>query len=516
MKRLLTTIVAAGLAMPAFVACGGSSSGGGGGSTLVVDDQFDLKSVDPAREFEFTGNLITHQLYETALTFKGSDVKKPVPGICDYTMSFDNKVLTLKVTGKHTFSDGSPVTADDIVFSYQRVQGIAGNPSFLLDGVTVKKVDDKTVTLTSKDPNPQLPFILPNPSLGIVNSKVLQKNGGSTTAKDSAEQFLNKNSQGSGPYMIDTYDVQNKVVLKANPKYAGTKPAYDRIVIQNVQASSQKVNIQGGKTQMALSLGPDQVKGLDASKTQTIKGASTTTIYLWFNMTPAYGKAASNVKFVQAMRHAVDYNALLKLAGDGSVQPGGMVPVTFLGALKSDPNNSYDPAKARQLLAQSGYKGEPISILYSNDVGFGLDDQAQAIQAQVKKVGINLKLNPQPSATSLDAFRSGKSQAGLAYWGADFPDPADYLVFAPGQSLAKRAAWTAAQAPTSTQLATAAGQASGDQARDAAYQKLQQQLNVEGPWIPLFQPVDLLVAATSVKGVALNPLWTVDFGSLTK
>ena len=78
------------------------------------------------------------------------------------------------------FSDGTPVTADDVVFSLQRLIGMKGNPSFLLDGVTVAKKDASTVVLTSAKPNAALPFILPNPALSIVNSKVVTANGGTT------------------------------------------------------------------------------------------------------------------------------------------------------------------------------------------------------------------------------------------------------------------------------------------------------------------------------------------------
>jgi peptide/nickel transport system substrate-binding protein len=289
-------------------------------------------------------------------------------------------------------------------------------------------------------------------------------------------------------------------------------------VLENVDASTQKVNIQAGTAQMAVSLGPDQVKDLDTGKTKVLRGESTNTIFMWFNQDPQYGKSSAGTKFVQAMRHAIDYQALLGIAGSGSVQPGGLVPTSFLGSLASDPSNTHDVAKAKALLAESGYKGEPVSILYSNDVAIGgvkMQDVAETIQAQVKPLGVNLKLNPQPSATSLDSFRSGKAQAGVAYWGADYPDPADYLTFAPGQGLAQRAAWTAAQAPASAKLAEAAASASGDTARAVAYQKLQKQMNVDGPFIPLFLPAHTLVYSSTLNGVYLNPIWNLDFGAIT-
>lgn len=526
MKRI-RSLVAVSIAAALLVsACGSDSAdpGTSGGAasddvkTLVVNDAFDLKTSDPARAFELTGTTVDHAIYETALNYDGADVKKIVPGICSYTISDDNKVLTLTLEGTHTFSDGSPVTADDIVFSYQRVLGIAGNPSFLLDGVTAAKVDDKTVTLTSKTGNPQLPFILPNPSLGIVNSKVVKENGGTTDTKDAAENFLNTTSAGSGPYMIDTYDVQSQVVFKLNPSYASTKPAYGRVVMSNVPAATQKVNIQAGTAQVAFSLSPDDIASLDTSKTKVMASASTTTIFMWFNMDAAFGKTAADAKFVQAMRHAINYADLLKLAGTGSAQPGGLVPLSFLGALDKDDNNAYDVDKAKSLLAESKYQGEEIAILYSSDVAIGgvkIGDVAQAIEQQAAAIGVKLKLNPQPSSTSLDSFRSGKAQAGVAYWGADYPDPADYLVFAPGQSLGKRAAWAESMAPDSTKLATAAAEASGDDARAAAYVALQKQLNVEGPFIPLFQPADNTVVSSSLSNVVVNPIWGLDFASIS-
>ncbi|PWJ24693.1 peptide/nickel transport system substrate-binding protein [Branchiibius hedensis] len=505
-----------------LAACSDGTAGGGStgdsnnsASTLVVDNSFDLKTSDPARAFELTGSLVDHQIYQTAIGFDGASVKKIVPVLCTYSVSDDNKVLTLKMNGKHVFSNGDPVTADDIVYSYQRVQGIEGNPSFLLDGVTVKKVDDNTITLTSASPNPQLPYILPNPSLGIVDSKIVKQNGGTTDTNDKAEAYLNKTSAGSGPYMLSSYDVTSKVVLTANPHYTGTKPHYSRVVIENVQPATAKANLQAGAAQIATSLDPTQASGMDSGKTKVQQGESTITIFSWFNMNPSVGGPVSNVKFIQAVRHAIDYDAVLKVAGSGAVQPGSLVPNSFLGALKSDSANSFDLNQAKTLLKDSGYSGQQINMLYPSDVGYNLANVAQVVQSNLQAAGINVKLNPQPSATALTAFRSGKQQAGIAYWGADYPDPADYLVFTPGQSLAKRAQWTSAQAPDDAKLATAAESAVGDSARDAAYQALWKQMNIDGPFVPLFLPPNLLVVSSSLKNVADNPVTGIDLAGIS-
>jgi len=87
-----------------------------------VDTAFQLPTIDPARCFEATSCLLVKQVYETALNFDGADLSKVVPSVASSTVSADNTVVTLTLNGKHTFSSGKPVTVDDIVFSYQRLQ----------------------------------------------------------------------------------------------------------------------------------------------------------------------------------------------------------------------------------------------------------------------------------------------------------------------------------------------------------------------------------------------------------
>jgi ABC-type dipeptide transport system, periplasmic component len=515
--QLAGAVAIASATLVAVSACSGGSGSNSGGKTLVVDQSFDLKTSDPGRAFELTGSIVDRALYETALTFSGGDVTKPVPQLATYKESADNTVLTLTMSGKHYFSDGSPVTADDIVFSYKRVQALKGNPSFLLDGVTVAKTGADTITLTTAQPNPALPFILPNPSLGILNSKLLKKHGGSDTASDAAEGFLNRTSAGSGPYILSTYNVNTKVTFALNPHYVGAKPAYSRVVLENVAGPSQKINVQAGSTQVALDLNSDQVSGLDSGATKVIKGVSPYLIYLWFNQNPSIGQGVTNKPgFVHAVRNGIDYSKLLSLAGTGATQPGGMVPSMFLGALKSDPANVFDASRAKTELKASGYAGQAVTFSYPNDItvnGLQMQTLAESIQAQLKSIGITLKLAPSPISTFLDAMRAGKLQSGIMYWGPDFPDPSDYLVFNPGQSLGLRAGWAASMNPEVTKLANAASSATGS-SREAAYQAWQTAANADGPFLPVVQPGQYVVTAKSIASIQLNPVWTVDLADI--
>jgi len=495
-----------------------AGSSAGGAKTLVVDTSFDLKTADPGREFEPTGQIVDKALYETLLTFKGSDVTKPVPGLASsYEQSTDGKTLTLHLRAGAKFADGSAVTADDVVFSLNRVIALKGNPSFLLDGVTVTKTDASTVTLVSKKANPALPFILPNPALGILSAKTVQAHGGTATSADAAEKYLNTTSAGSGPYTLTSFNTNTQVVLAKNPNYTGSdKPTYDKIVLRNVQAPTQKLNVQRGDSQIALDLTSDQVSGLGGGLTVD-SGASSDVIFLLLNQDTKVSSTAANAKFAEAVRKGIDYQGLLQIAGTGSVQPAGIIPSTFLGALPASQATSRDLTGAKAALAASGIKNPTVTLGYASDLtvdGLSLQTLAERVQAQLKEVGITVNLAPAPTTTELDNYRNGKEQMGLWYWGPDYPDPSDYLAFLPGNLVGLRAGWKAGADPALTALGDQAASTTGDAARTAIYGQIQTSLNASGPFIPLVQPSRNTVTAGSLTGVVYNPVWTLDVAAV--
>src|SRR5262245_19777773 len=174
--------VTAGLA-----ACGSSGGGGGGGSSassdLVVENAFVLKTLDPGRMFEPTGLMIDHALYDTLLTYKGSNVSTPVPDLAtSFSASSDAKTYTFTLRKGVKFANGDQVTAADVVFSLMRTKNITGNPSFLMTGITATAPNPSTVVLTSTTPNTAIPAILTNPALGILDAKKVEAAGGTDAA----------------------------------------------------------------------------------------------------------------------------------------------------------------------------------------------------------------------------------------------------------------------------------------------------------------------------------------------
>lgn len=508
---------------PATSAATGGTATSGGTTTsksLVVENAFQLTTADPGRMFEPTGVLIDHALYSTLLTFKGGDVKTPVPDLAtSYTASPDAKTFTFPLRTDAVFADGTPVTSADVVFSLTRVANIKGNPSFLMAGITVTAPDAHTVVLTSATPNAAIPFIVPNPSLGILNSKAVIAAGGSDAADaataDKAEAALNKASEGSGPYTLTSFSKTTQVTLTANPKYFGTKPTYGKIVVRNVQANVQKLDVLKGAAQVAADLSPAQAQGV--SNVQVVSGASPNVFFLFTNENPKVSATTSNKDFQEAVRYGIDYDGLVSLAGTGAVQAAGIVPTTFLGSLPAGSGVKRDVARAKAALARSGLKNPTVNLSYPSDVqvnGLSFGDLASRVQQNLKEVGITVKLTGASIQTALTSYRAGTEQMGLWEWGPDFPDPSDYLNFLPGALVGLRAAWAKGADPTLEALGTKAASTVEADARVALYTQIQKSLNTSSPFSPLLQPAQIVVGAKSISNLQANALWLVNLSEL--
>lgn len=522
-SRRSTSFLALGaVALLALAGCsGGNSANGGnsgGGDSLVIDTAFSIETADPGHTYDPTGNMIAKALYETLVDFEGSDVSTPVPGLASWEQNDQATEFTFTLEDGRVFSDGSPIEAKDVVFTLQRVQGMEdAKPNFLLGGLTVTEVDDKTVSITSETPLLQLPAILANPALGIVNSDVVIENGGSTDGTDSAQKYLDGASAGSGPYVLDTLDLSSQVVLKKNDEYNGDEKAgYSRVVVRNVsESATQLANLKGGDSMVAMDLNGDQVAGLGDDLTVD-SVPSGQTIFLLLNQSPAIAGELANVKIAEAIRYSLDYDALLELAGAGAVQATGVIPPGFEGAL--DSGVKPDAEKAKAALAEAGYTGQTLKLQFPNDYPVGgveFTPLAERIQAQLKDAGINVELAPQPFATELDAYVNGTEGFGLWFWGPDYADSANFLPFGPGLKVGLRAGWAAEANPEIAAIAAEAASATDAEQRTEAFTSFAEAMQAEGPFVPLIVPGRNIATAKSVTGAVYNSVWEMDIAEIT-
>lgn len=499
-------------------AAGAPRAHGAAAATLVVDTSFIVSSVDPARDLDPTGYIVDRALYDTLLTEYGANTKVEPDLATSYSASPNATTYTFHLRHGVTFSDGTPLTSADVVYSLTRVVNLNNAPAYLLAGITAKAEGPYTVVLSSKTPNPAIPEIVTTPALGIVNAKAVSAHGGSdapNAAKtDKAGQFLDSTSEGSGPYVLNTFSTDNEIVLTANPHYWGPKPAFSRVVLRDMEAPTQLLNVQRGTDEVALDLSSTQASTLDRDSTlQVHVSASPNLFSLQANANPALSPTTANADIQKAIRLGLDYQGMIATAGPGAIQAAGLIPVQFLGGLPTSQTVKQNVAEAKALVAKSGIKDPHATITYPSDIsvnGLSFAVLAERQQADLEAIGIKIAIQAVPVATFLPAYSADKYQLVESYWGPDYPDPNDYLVFLPGGSVSLRLGWKASANPALVKLGQEAGSTANNSVRKRLFIEIQQQLDQSSPYFPTVQPAQAIVGSANLTGLALNPSWLLN------
>jgi peptide/nickel transport system substrate-binding protein len=500
------------------------------GSQLVIGANFVIQSLDPGRSIETTTNMINHSTYDSLVTFDGEDLTTPMPRLAaEWTVSEDGTSYTFTLQPDVTFASGNPLTSADVKWSFDRVRNLQSNPLFLVEKITgVEAPDPQTVVITLDTPYPGILPILASPSLGVLDSALVSENGGTDAADaaetDTAEEFLNSQSAGSGPYMLTSYLPDQEVVLERNPNYWREPGAFDRIVIRNItEAATQKLQVEAGDIDIATGLSQDQVPTMQGSEGVTVNSsAAATTFYVLMNNNPEVGGAFSNPLIQQAVRYALKYDEILAIAGPGASRLAGIIPTVFPGALDPTEATMTDQEQARSLISEAALDSVTGQLSYASDSviwGVQMDVLAQKIQSDLAEVGIELELDGLPRSTALQKYRDAENQVGVWSWAADFPDASNFLVYLPGRTVGTRAGWPADASPETEALVGLGEQAEAtvdDAERIELYQEVETTIREIGPYAPLFQPAVPYAFRSDLSGVTYSSVWGVDLYAVSR
>ena len=494
-------------------------------ATLVVDRNFDLVTNDPHRQFEATGTIVHHAVYDTLLAFPTPDITQPQPNVAEsFTVNDDATEFTFTIRQGILFQDGTPLTAADVEYSINRLVNLKARPAFIVAGFSAEATGEYEVVVRTEKSNPAVPFILTNSSAAIVNSALVSANGGSAAADadatDTAQEWFDTTGaagSGSGAYYVESFDVETEVVLVRNENYWGERPDWPRIVLRNALPSVQALNVQSGDSQLALDIPGDNLSTIPDTL-QIVSEPATVTFFIFSNQNPEISEFTSNPDFVEAVRYGIDYDSIVELAGAGVRQACGLLPNMLLGALPDDACVTRDLDRARAAFEASGVGDTEILLGFPSDFGANgltFTPLAERVQANLAEVGINVVLDGKPIATSLQEYRDGTQPMGLWLWNAGYPEPSYYLAFSPGATVGLRAGWPAESDPAGIAAArTAASTIVDDAARGAAYTDWERQLQADGPYVPLIQPSTSLVAQPIVTDLEFHPTYIVDLGRL--
>ncbi len=173
-------------------------------------------TIDPAKITDYTEYMAAVNLYDGLVTVDAAG--QIVPQLAEsWEVSDDSTVFTFTIRGDAVFSDGSPVTAEDVVYSMERLLRINQGPAYLfgdvLDDGAVAAVDDRTVRFTLN--KTYSPFLATVPSIMILNAELVQANEGG----DDGQAFLASNVAGAGPYLLQSWERGSRMTIVASENY---------------------------------------------------------------------------------------------------------------------------------------------------------------------------------------------------------------------------------------------------------------------------------------------------------
>lgn len=482
---------------------------------LVIARSMDLNSIDPHRGFCDTCQLYNSSVYETLVTLDAEN--KIVPLLATkWEIDESQTKFTFHLSTDAKFSDGSPVEAKDVKWSWERLKNLKGNPSFLVDNLsTVETPDAHTVVITLSAPSSELLGIAAAPYAVIVNSDVAAEAGAVADEKaaesDNAEQWFLQHSAGSGPYVLASYEPNAELRLKRNTAYWGKAPAIDEVVIKQVKdAVAQAQMLESGSADIAMQVDPETAKTI-SSPDVTVSSIPSYN-FLYVGLAP---RAKSNkVPLTPQVREAISLGIDQQGVVDFTVGEAGRVitapfPLGFPGADGFEPR-PYNPEKAKELLAAAGHPdGITLESVFPNMNIYGVDMSMmmQKIQQDLSKIGVKVNLQPVPFATWREQATGEEGVAMTAvFYAPDFfgtSQYASYFMMTADSPWGKRAG--AAVDPSlvnakEPELYKAALAAKGEEA-SKLWHELGQELINDHIILPMVSPDLIFAHRSDLKGI---------------
>ena len=545
--------VAVGIAMIlALAACGGGSatssssspapSAQAKGGTLLVTYQGEPQYLDPAIDWEGNGWSIEHCMFNTLLTYASGtqsagtklvpDLATEVPTVANGGITNGGKTYTFHLHKGVKFAPpvNREMTAADWKWSFERMMSpkttptppgtgfymsIVGAKAFNAGKASsiagVKVIDPFTLQIDLVKPDVTILYALTMSFTDVVPKEWVAKWG-----KDFVRHPL-----GTGPYMLDHWTPAQQIVLVRNPNWTdwrGVPQAWvDSIKVQlSVNPQTALLMLKRGENDILGDyIAPSDYVAVTHDPVWSKQVAQEPAIALDYLFLNVRMKPFNNLLVRQAVAWAIDREKLIKLISGAGSRIDQIFPAGLPGHVDGPAGvfYGYDPAKAKQLLAQAGYPNGFTVTLYSHNVD-PWPKVAQSIQNDLAQIGVKASVKFLDRATYWTLIgEPGKVALGLQDWWQDFPDPSDFIVplFSKSNAVqggANPSFWWSPQ--VETQLAQSFGITDQTQ-RLQLFDEMQKEIMAQAPAVPLYQPEVNSVFSKRVQGFYLHPVWIFDF-----
>ena len=390
----------AALLTAASVAAAGAATA----ETVLRLDEVAVGEIDPAKASDYADSILMFNLYDTLVL-----PRQGGPGLAPHLASSweaDGNSYAFTLRDDVTFQSGNPLTAEDVVFSLDRMKAIGLGLSYLFTGVEgAVAVDARTVRFDLAEP--YAPFVASLLRLPIVDSKLVMENlaEGDGAMGDWGQAFLSENAAGTGAYTVTAHNPQDETVMAKNPAYFLGVPDAAPDVVRlryGLEAATVRTLIAQGEHDIASQwLPPEVIRALAEDGAQLLSESGTGGFYVKMNTTKP---PLDDVHCRLALASAFDYAAaiqMIAITGDVSQgsAPTGAIPVGMLGANPPGTVLSRDLDAAKHHLAACGHAPGDINLEISWIAEVPLEERfALLMQANFAELGIRSEIRKMPWA----------------------------------------------------------------------------------------------------------------------
>ena len=507
---ILAMAICMAMTLAFFGACIGQEEAAAEEKVLIMGmNTGAIVSLDPAVCYEIEGHWMLNNVYDSLVKFKAGSASEIEPCLAT-SWDISGKTLTFTIREGAKFSNGDPIDAEAVAYTLKRVVKLEQTPSWILTqfGVTEGSIKaiGKTVQITMDEAySPSLVLSCMTFITGTVNPKVAEENA---VEGDMGMAYLADHSAGSGPYVLVSWERNQKIVLERNKYYWGRKPQIERIVIVDIpESSSQLLQLKGGTIDMAWNLEYDQIPEVEATEgLSTIKTPLFKLIYLAMN---GEHSPLDNVLVRRAIKSAIDYQGIITATGGGVMELHTFIPHGMFSHYDGQAY-PYNPQKAKELLRKAGY---PDGFEITLTVPDFLATAGTVVKTNLDAVGIKTDLQVIAYSTLLGKYRKQGLEVVIARWGADYGDPdAQAKPFAHCRTTGpdakvKQLAWRNAYAnPEFTDMVEKAAFIEDRDKREQVYLELQKKWQEDGAFAILYQYSGQLGLKDKIKDFQLNAL----------
>ncbi len=391
----------------------------------------DIPTLDIHSQNNALGNGVHAAIYDS-LVYYNSKTFKPEPQLASAWKLVTPTQMRLTLRSDVKFSDGSPLTAEDVVYSLTRAMAKTSNYAVYAQGIDkVVKIDANTVDILLKGANPVLLNQLTE--LRIMSKAWAEKNR-SVEPKDiktPEESYAHRNAMGTGPYMVKEWQPDQRLVLVANPNYWGKNPSnVTEVIYSPIKSEATRIAaLLSGEIDFVLDPSPQDLGRLrQNANLKVVDGVENRTMF--FGMDQFRDELpGSNVKgknplkdqrVRMALYQAIDIASLSRVTMRGLSQPTGALVAPQVNGWTEGVNkrHPYDLAAAKKLLSDAGYPdGFEVDFACPNNRYINDEEICQAVTAMWARAGVKAKLRTLPLVTYFPMIQRYEASIYLLGWG---------------------------------------------------------------------------------------------------